>query len=153
MSDRVFTSIIPYEGQRVRAAALYCSDGRVGEHFDDFMQNGLMLPRYDRIALPGGPACLAGYSQAQLEEAGVIDELRFLIEAHELSRVILIQHENCAFYGVRLGVAPERMVQLQKADLVRAAYLIRKVTSLEKVEGYFARREAQGVGFEPVPID
>lgn len=151
--NTTYKSSLPYERQRIHAAALYCSDGRVGEHFDDFMQNGLKLPRYDRIALPGGPACLAGYSQAQLEEAGVLDELRFLIEAHELSRVILIQHENCAFYGVRLGVAPERMAQLQKADLIRAAYVIRKVTSLEQVEGYFARREDQGVFFDRVPID
>ena len=148
-----YRSALPYDRQRVRAAALYCSDGRVGEHFDDFMQNGLKLPRYDRIALPGGPACLAGYSQAQLEEAGVIDELRFLVEAHELSRVILIQHQGCAFYGVRLKVPDERMAQLQKADLVRAAYMIRHVTSLASVEGFYARREESGVVFEPVPID
>lgn len=153
MQSHTYESSLPYERQRIHAAALYCSDGRLGEHFDDFMQNGLKLPRYDRIALPGGPACLAGYSQAQLEEAGVIDELRFLIEAHELTRVILIQHENCAFYGIRLAVAPERMPQLQKADLVRAAYAIRKVTSLEQIEGYFARREDQGVVFDRVPID
>ena len=153
MSSEAYQSTLPYETQRIHAAALYCSDGRVGEHFDDFMHNGLKLPRYDRIALPGGPACLAGYSQAQLEEAGVIDELRFLIHAHELGRVILIQHEHCAFYGVRLGVKPERMTQLQKADLVRAAYVIRKVTSLERIEGYFARRDKGRVIFEPVPID
>ena len=153
MSAESYHSSLPYEVQRIHAAALYCSDGRVGEHFDDFMQNGLKLPRYDRIALPGGPACLAGYSQAQLQETGVIDELRFLIEAHRLERVILIQHENCAFYEVRLGVVPERMAQLQRADLVRAAYSIRKVTSLERVEGYFARRDRGKMVFEPVPID
>ncbi len=143
----------PYERERIHAAALYCSDGRVGEHFDDFMLNGLKLPRYDRIALPGGPACLAGYSQAQLEEAGVIDELRFLIQAHELSRVILIQHQGCAFYGVRLGVSDDRMPQLQKADLVRAAYMIRKVTSLDIVEAYYARPATGGVEFDQVIID
>ena len=153
MSPEGYQSSLPYETQRIHAAALYCSDGRVGEHFDDFMHNGLKLPRYDRIALPGGPACLAGYSQAQLHETGVIDELRFLIEAHELGRVVLIQHEQCAFYGVRLGVPPERMTQLQKADLVRAAYVIRKVTSLERVEGYFARRDRGRIIFDPVPID
>jgi hypothetical protein len=152
-SEPTYQSRLPYDRQRIHAAALYCSDGRVGEHFDDFMQNGLKLPRYDRIALPGGPACLAGYSQAQLEEAGVIDELRFLADAHDLSRVILIQHQGCAFYGVRLGVPDERMTQLQKADLVRAAYAIRKATRLEQVEGYFARREPSGIVFEAVQID
>ncbi len=151
--DATYTSVLPYETERIRAAALYCSDGRVGEHFDDFMQQGLRLPRYDRIAVPGGPACLAGYTQAQLEEAGVINELRFLIDAHELTRVILIQHQGCAFYSVRLQVPPERMPQLQKADLVRSAYVIRKMTGLEQVEGYYASRQTGGVSFERVPID
>src|SRR5688572_30457317 len=53
-----FRSLVRYDPQRMHVAAMYCSDGRVGDHFDDFLQNGLGLPRYDRIALPGGPACL-----------------------------------------------------------------------------------------------
>ena len=34
----------------------YCSDGRWGEAFDEFCHAGLGLPRYDRFAVPGGPA-------------------------------------------------------------------------------------------------
>ena len=60
---------------RLAAAALHCSDGRVGAHFDDFLHNGLSLPRYDRVSLPGGPACLAGHPQAHLEEQGVVAEI------------------------------------------------------------------------------
>ena len=37
------------------AAAVYCSDGRFGEHVDDFLHNALKLPRYDRLAVPGVP--------------------------------------------------------------------------------------------------
>jgi hypothetical protein len=132
---------------------MYCADGRVGEHFDDFMQNGLKLPRYDRIALPGGPACLAGYSQARLEEQGVIDELNFLIEAHKLSKVVLIQHENCAFYANRLTVRQESMKQLQIADLSRAAYSIRHHTKLERIEGYYLHITENGVEFEKVELE
>src|SRR5215813_13902998 len=62
-----YESRLPYERTRIHAAAIYCSDGRIGEHFDDFLQSGLGLPRYDRVALPGGPACLAGHPQARLE--------------------------------------------------------------------------------------
>lgn len=148
-----YISQLPYNKDRVHAAAMYCADGRVGEHFDDFMQNGLKLPRYDRIALPGGPACLAGYSQARLEEQGVIDELNFLIEAHKLSKVVLIQHENCAFYANRLTVRPESMKQLQIADLTRAAYSIRHHTKLEKIEGYYLHLTPEGVSFEKVELE
>ena len=147
-----YTSPIAYEETRIHAAALYCSDGRVGEHFDDFLQNGLALPRYDRVALPGGPACLADYAEAGAAEQGTLAELRFLIEAHELTRIVLIQHEGCAFYRMRLRVREQSMEQLQKADLVRAAYRIRDATALEKIDGYFARRTPQGVVMEQVEI-
>ena len=149
-----YVSNLPYHTERMHAAAVYCSDGRVCEQYDDFLQNGLHLPRYDRVALPGGPACLAGYSQARIEEAGLLDELKFLVTAHGLDKVVLIQHEDCAFYGVSLEVAPEGKERLQKADLVRAAYMVRRVidTKLE-ILGFFARRTAQGVAFEPVETD
>ncbi len=148
-----YRSTVPYDRERIRAAAIYCSDGRVGEHFDDFVQNGLKLPRYDRIALPGGPACLAGYPQARLEEQGVLDELQFLITSHGLTRIVLIQHAGCAFYKERLNVRDQSAEQLQCADLARAAYIIRHATELEQIEGYFARRTPEGILFEPVPLD
>src|SRR5215510_6568503 len=115
-----YQSPIGYEAARMHAAAVYCSDGRIGEHFDDFLQNGLNLPRYDRVALPGGPACLAGHPQAHLEEQGVVDELHFLVEFHQLNRVVLIAHEACAFYSSRLELKDRRMELVQCADLVRA---------------------------------
>lgn len=157
-SKSLFESRIPYEKSRIRAAAIYCSDGRVGEHFDDFLQNGLKLPRYDRVALPGGAACLAGHPQAHLEEHGVIDELKFLVEVHELKKVVLIGHQGCAFYSTRLDLKDRRMELVQKADLVRAAASVRRVTGLDRIEAYFARHVEQapggpiGVQFEPVEV-
>ena len=119
----------------------------------NFLQNGLGLPRYDRLALPGGPGTLAGYAEARLEQEGLVDELKFLIDAHGLTRVVLIQHQGCAFYTAHLRVAPKQMEMLQRADLVRAAYFIRHTTSLDNVEAYFARRTEQHIVFEPVPIE
>ncbi|MBK8914130.1 MAG: hypothetical protein IPM64_05915 [Phycisphaerales bacterium] len=143
---------VPYEGARIHAAAVYCSDGRVGAHFDEFLQQGLMLPRYDRVALPGGPACLAGHPQAHLEEQGVIDELKFLVEAHALKRVVLIAHHNCAFYSARLDLDGRRMELVQRADLVRATAFVQRVTGLEDISAYFARLVEDRVVFEPVEV-
>ncbi|GJQ28633.1 MAG: hypothetical protein HBSAPP03_05170 [Phycisphaerae bacterium] len=145
-----FTSGIEYNPARIHAAAIYCSDGRVGEHFDDFLQNGLGLPRYDRVALPGGPACLAGHQQAHLEEQGVVDELKFLVEVHSLSRVVLIAHDACAFYTNRLSLTPPRLELMQRADLVRAAAFVHRVTGLDRIEAYFARRTEGKISFERV---
>ncbi len=150
--ERVYESTLPYEAARVHAAAIYCSDGRVGEHFDDFLQRGLGLPRYDRVALPGGPACLAGHPQAHLEEQGVVDELKFLVEAHRLKRVVLVAHELCAFYVERLHLDGRRLELVQRADLVRAAAVVRRVTGIDAVEGYFARLNEGSVRFEPIEV-
>jgi hypothetical protein len=145
-------STIPYDPKRIHAAAVYCSDGRVGEQFDEFLQQGLGLPRYDRVALPGGPGCLAGHEQASLEERGVVDELKFLVEVHKLSRVVLIAHSGCAFYGARLGLTEPRLELVQRADLVRAAAYVNRVTGLDRIEGYFARLVDSHIQFEPVQV-
>ena len=147
-----YTSPLRYDSSRMHAAALYCSDGRLGEHFDDFLHNGLSLPRYDRLCLPGGPACLAGHPQAHLEEQGVVDELHFLIDVHKLKRIVLIAHQGCAFYGNRLELKEPRMELLQRADLVRAAAFVHRVTGLDTVEGYFARMVDGRVVFESVQV-
>jgi hypothetical protein len=147
----LYESVIPYVGERIHAAAIYCSDGRVGEHFDDFLQNGLKLPRYDRVALPGGPACLAGHTEAHLEENGVVDELKFLVDAHELERVILIAHQGCAFYAQRLQLPEAYLAPQQKIDLVKAATFVRRITGIHQVDGYFAHLNGNCIGFEQVP--
>lgn len=152
MPEQNYDSRIPYEQHRIHAAAIYCSDGRVGEHFDDFLQNGLQLPRYDRVALPGGPACLAGHPQATFEEKSVIDELQFLVDVHGLKRVILIAHQGCAFYSTRLQLQDHRLELVQKADLVRATAMVQSVTKVNHIDAYFARLIDNAIRFEPVEV-
>ena len=147
-----YQSTLPYDPRRIRAAALYCSDGRIGEHFDEFLQQGLSLPRYDRLCLPGGPACLAGHPEALLEEQGVVDELKFLVEVHELQRVVLIAHQGCAYYASRLALKEPRLELVQRADVVRAAAFVHRVTGLDDITGYFARLVNKRVRFEPVEV-
>ncbi len=141
-----------YEQSRIHAAALYCSDGRMGEHFDDFLHSGLGLPRYDRVSLPGGPACLAGHPQAHLEEQGVVDELQFLVAVHGLKRVVLIAHQGCAFYVRRLELKEPRLELVQRADLVRAAAFVHRVTGLDAIDAHFARLVEGRVTFERVEV-
>ncbi len=147
-----YQSPIEYQSARIHAAAVYCSDGRVGEHFDDFLQNGLKLPRYDRVALPGGPACLAGHTEAHLEEQGVVDELKFLVDHHKLRRVVLIAHQGCAFYTQRLRLPEKFLDAQQQIDLAKAAIFIREITHIQSVDAYFARQTGAGIAFEAVPL-
>ncbi len=148
----VFQSTLPYEKSRIHAAAIYCSDGRLGEHIDDFLQNGLMLPRHDRIALPGGPVCLAGHPQAHLEQQGVVNELGFLVKVHGLERIVLIAHEGCAFYTANLQLDERRRELVQRADLVRAAAFVDQVTGIASIEAYYASLIDDHLSFERVEV-
>ncbi len=148
----VYDCPIPYVGDRIHAAALYCSDGRIGAHTADFLTYGLGLPRYDRVCLPGGPACLAGHPEAALEEQGVIGELHFLVEAHGLQRVVLVAHQSCAFYSARLELEQPQLEQVQLEDLARAAAYVYQVIGVESIEAYFARITTGKVTFESVAV-
>ncbi len=155
MNDReehvVFESSVRFDENRIRAAAVYCSDGRYGEHFDDFLHNSLKLPRYDRLAVPGGAACLAGHFLAFREEEGVIEQLRFLVKAHGIERVVLVAHQGCAFYTEQLHVPPAQVEAQQREDIQTAAGRIRSIASGLLVDAFFARKQVDGtILFEPM---
>jgi hypothetical protein len=147
-----FVSTVPYESSRIHAAAIYCSDGRMGAHFDDFLHHGLKLPRYDRVALPGGPGRLSPSMPKRLHERGILDGLTFLVEAHGLTRIVLISHTGCAFYARTLALEAGCVDTVQRADLVRAADCIRMATGLGAIEAYFAGHCGMGVGFERIEL-
>lgn len=143
-----FHSDQPFELARIHAAAIYCSDGRFGEQIDQFLHQGLGLPRYDRLATPGGPACLAGHPTAWRQEQGLIEDLRFLVGVHGLERVVLIAHHNCAFYLQHLRVEATELLARQCADLDRAAQQIARLDSSLKIEPYLALLEGDTVVFQ-----
>lgn len=146
----IFESPTPYDENRIGAAAVYCSDGRMGEQMDEFLHQGLKLPRYDRVACPGGPACLSGRLMALWEARGVEDQLRFLIRVHQLKEVILIGHTSCAYYRDRLAIPEPRLAPEQRADLERAALAVRRIAPSVESSAYFAHRQGLSVRFERV---
>jgi hypothetical protein len=147
-----FESSHPFESARIQAAAVYCSDGRYGEQFDEFLQHGLRLPRYDRLAVPGGAACLARHFKIYREEEGVLAQLRFLIDVHHVERVVLVAHEGCAFYLRRLEVSPLQLESQQRDDIRKAIERVQSLGRLLRVDAYFARLRNERVYFENVSI-
>lgn len=143
----LYESTVPFDQERVGAAAVYCSDGRFGEQMDEFLHQSLGLPRYDRVAVPGGAACLAGHMMVYHEAAALERQISFLITTHALTRVVLIAHENCGFYkGLWLGTVT--LEQQQAHDLQKAAEFIRSNHPKMAVDAYFARKVEGNVRFE-----
>jgi hypothetical protein len=105
-------------------------------------------------ALPflADPRAWPGIPQAHLEEKGVVDELQFLVQVHELRRIVLIAHDGCAFYTSRLEFKDRRLELVQRADLVRVAAYIHRVTQIDAVDAYFARLLEGRIQFEPIEV-
>ena len=150
LSFPLFTSSDPWHPERIGALALYCSDGRWGEAFDEFCHKCLQIPRYDRWAVPGGPSWLA----AQDDGAGFFhaarEQLDFLVRVHELERLVLITHYGCAAYTHRLERSPEACLPVQLEDLQLAAGTLKGWYPHMRVEGYLAMRQGLVLSFHEV---
>jgi hypothetical protein len=148
-----FVSETRFDTNRIGAAAVYCSDGRFGDQCDDLMHAGLQLPRYDRLAVPGGAACLASHFATYREAEGVVEQLRFLVQVHGLERVVLIAHENCAFYTKRLNISPLQLESQQREDMTKAVRKVRSISSNLIVDAFFARiARDDSISFEAVEL-
>jgi hypothetical protein len=151
-SRRPFISSVAFDPDRIRAAGVYCSDGRYGEQMDEFLHRGLGLPRYDRIALPGGPACYSGELAVFWEAHSAERQLDFLCRVHQLERLVFVAHHQCAFYLEVLKIPAERLERRQVDDVVKAAGRVRIAQPHLAIEGYFARRTEAQVAFEPIAL-
>src|SRR5262245_51756702 len=146
-----FTSTLNWNPERIHALALYCSDGRWGEAFDEFCHKHLQIPRYDRLAVPGGPAWLVpfGADRALLDTAR--QQLDFLVRAHGLEQLVLIAHYGVAMYAERLRLAPHECLPRQLEDVRAAAAMLRGWYPGLHVEGYLAMRRDNCLSFHDIP--
>ena len=94
-----FNSTIAFDEARIHAASIYCSDGRFGEQMDEFLHQGLGLPRYDRLAVPGGPACLSGALSVSGRATAPSGSWISSATSTGWSAWCSIAHEGCAFYS------------------------------------------------------
>lgn len=143
----VFVSGERWHAERIGALALYCSDGRWGEAFDEFCHKHLLIPRYDRWAVPGGPAWLAPREDDRDFSQAARQQLDFLVRAHELERIVLITHYGCAHYTQRLRQEPPACLPVQIDEVRRAAAVLRSWYPEMRVEAYLAMRNLNWLTF------
>jgi hypothetical protein len=148
----VFHSVEPWREERIGALALYCSDGRWGEAFDEFCHRHLGIPRYDRLAVPGGPAWLGGRADASDLARVAREQLDFLVRVHGLERFVLITHYGCAYYGQRTKVGPDECLPSQTRDVRAAAATLRGWYAGLRVEGFLAMRSGRVLSFHGLDV-
>ena len=140
-----------WHSDRIGALALYCSDGRWGQAFDEFCHRHLRIPRYDRWAVPGGAACIAASVEPALLKAARI-QLDFLVQTHDLERVVLITHFGCAWYANQLQRPPDECLPTQSDDLRAAATTLRSWYPGLGVEAYVAMRRQERLSFHELDV-
>jgi hypothetical protein len=150
-----FVASEAWNDRRIRALAMYCSDGRWGDAFDELCHCRLHIPRYDRFALPGGPAWLterpaSGVSGANLQAHAAWEQLALLVRAHEIQRIVLISHYGCAYYLHRLDRDADGCLPFQIEDLKRAADAVQLHFPHVCVESFMAMRDDSRMSFHRV---
>lgn len=118
--------------------AIYCSDGRFAPACERFIRQELGEQWYDRFIVPGGAAWLCLEVPTVWEHEMARKHVSFLVEAHEVRRVILIAHQHCGFYE-RYRLSPEQTERTQVTHLQSAARLLRDRYPNLQIEAYYLR--------------
>jgi hypothetical protein len=135
MTAANYTGSPSWRPEPPEALAIFCSDGRWAPAFDELLRRHLRLRRYDRYAVPGGPACLA--SQAG---RAARDHITLLVRYHRPQRIVVITHSGCALYQELIQADAEECLRTQEQDLRLAVATLRGWFPGVTVEGYLATR-------------
>lgn len=112
--------------ERPHTLVVACSDGRLQEQTDAFLHQTLRLAGFDRFYIPGGGGALASSGRDFLRSRDLRRECAYLIQLHEIARVILLFHGPsesgppeaiCADYRRKLQfAAPSYIAERQRLD-------------------------------------
>ena len=130
MSERAFGQWTP---QRPRTLVIACSDGRLQQATDLFLQTELGLAEFDRLYVPGGGGALSASDRDVFRAQQLRGECKYLVQLHQVRRIIVLFHGPavdgpaeavCADYRRKLPWAtPDVLRQRQARDAVELTHL------------------------------
>ena len=88
----VYLTRTGWNHDRPHALVIACSDGRLQENLDDFLEHGLQITHYDRLYAPGGGGALVSTGVELIRPEQFRRECRFLLAAHGIQDLYLIFH-------------------------------------------------------------
>jgi hypothetical protein len=121
---------------------IHCGDYRFQGAFYEFLNGVLKLnENYDLMVIPGGPQSLTLVEYLPKFSWASWKWFRFFVEKHGIRRLILIQHQDCAWYQtmpLHLHASPE-LRKRQEQDLGRISRTLTKDFANLTVELYYAK--------------
>ncbi len=119
---------------------VHCSDHRIQAGIREFLDQGLKLEEnYDLLILPGGPQGLTLVEYLPKFAWASWRWFQYLLDHHELRRMILIAHQECGWYKelpLHLHASSEPR-ERQEQDLRRARNFLLKEFPTLSVELYY----------------
>ncbi len=155
MSQTVYSSRRPFEDRGSTVLVVACSAYAFLPYVREFLEAHLELPEgsYNLISAPGGPQFLA-LSEYLPKFAWVGHKwVSFAIDKLQVRRIILIAHEDCAWYADErfapallraLGHGEASTKEHQREDLRRAVAALHASLPIASVEAYMAEKGADG---------
>ena len=155
----VYTSQSRWNVERPRILVACCSDGRLQEAIDEFLDNHLGIRDYDRFYVAGGPGALTPGGYEFLRATQYREDLAFLVRVHKVEELLLIFHgaascgpaeATCAYYRrVLPGGTMEAVREQQERDLVDLRVYLDGLRLTARVRAYraevLANRQVQFV--------
>jgi len=139
----------PIQNRQSDALIIHCVDHRFQDAFDKFIAEELKISIYNPIVIAGGALAL---SSDHFAKFGYIwDQIGFFIGDRGINRVILINHEDCAWYGFEHpDFKPDELKDLGKTDLTDAAANIRDKFPEVEVICFWAELSGESIRFHKI---
>ena len=93
---------------RPNVLVVACSDGRLQEATDIFLEREFKIKRYDRFYVPGGAGALAATGADAARAQQMCAECKYLVDLHAVRRVILLFHGPAADGRIEAACADYR---------------------------------------------
>lgn len=154
--DAPYRSRRPYADTGSSVLVISCSSNAFYPFLREFLENALGLAEgsFDVLLVPGGAQFLL-LSDYLPKFAWVGRKwISFLVERHGLSRVVVVAHDDCAWYSeerllpaflMRFGHDTLTATERQKRDLGEIAASLRVLVPATSVEAWFAEKGADGI--------
>ncbi len=154
MPEPGYISQTPFVEHDSSVLVICCSSHIFLPYTREFVEKGLGLEpgQYDLLAVPGGPQFLL--LTEYLPKFAWVGQrwVKFLIERHRLKRVIVISHEDCAWYSEerfvpkflqKFGVG-KSLKDRQREDLREIVHALHALGLPISVEAYYAEKSSDG---------
>lgn len=155
MQGTAFRSGKAYADKGSAVLVVSCSSNSFFPYLREFLEKELALAEgtYDLLLVPGGPQFLL-LTEYLPKFAWVGRKwITFLVERHGLSRIVVVSHDDCAWYQeerlipafvLKFGHDSMSHAERQKRDLIEVVSSLHELLPATSVEAWYAEKGADG---------